>query len=106
MPIVAKSHLLRQLALVVIGLVAVLVIAGQLARADAGLSPADPEDSLPAWASDGVHVAFERKVPAATCVFSTTSAGKDTGVCGLGNDTVEGAGPLDTSARNCEHVRR
>lgn len=26
--------------------------------------------------------------------------------CGPGNDTVEGVGPLDTVAKNCEHVRR
>ena len=74
--------MLRQLAFVVVGLVAVLVIAGQLARADAGPSPLDPEDSLPAWASDGVHVAFERQVPGANWVFSMTSAGKDTGIAG------------------------
>ena len=82
MAFVAKYHVLRQLALVVAGLVAVLVVAGQLARADAGPSPADPEDSLPAWASDGVHVAFERQVPGATWVFSMTSAGKDTSLAG------------------------
>jgi dipeptidyl aminopeptidase/acylaminoacyl peptidase len=79
---VAKSPVLRHLALVVIGLVAVLVVAGQLARADAGPSPIDPEDSLPAWASDGVHVAFERQVPGANWVFSMTSAGKDTSLAG------------------------
>ena len=78
----AKYHALRQLALVAVGLVAVLVIAGQLARADAGPSPLDPEDSLPAWASDGVHVAFERHVPGANWVFSMTSAGKDTSIAG------------------------
>jgi Tol biopolymer transport system component len=82
----AKSHLLRQLALLGIGLVVVLVVAAQLARADAGPSPADPQDSLPAWASDGVHVAFERQVPANTRVFSMTSAGKDTSLTGGGGE--------------------
>jgi dipeptidyl aminopeptidase/acylaminoacyl peptidase len=79
---VAKYHVLRQLAFLAIGLVVVLVVAGQLARADAGPSPIDPEDSLPAWASDGVHVAFERQIPANTSVLSMTSAGKDTSLAG------------------------
>ncbi|HEX3227004.1 MAG TPA: hypothetical protein VHQ89_12985 [Gaiellaceae bacterium] len=91
----ARYHLLRQLALVVVGLVAVLVIAGQLARADAGPSPADPEDSLPAWASDGVHVAFERQVPGGNWVFSMTSAGKDTSQAGASGE-VRGYVPGST----------
>lgn len=83
---VVKYHLLRQLALLAVGLVVVLVVAGQLARADAGPSPIDPEDSLPAWASDGVHVAFERQIPGSTRVFSMTSAGKDTSLAGASGE--------------------
>jgi len=54
------AQVAKQLALVVAGLVAVLLIAGQLARATAGPGPNDPQDSLPAWSSDGVRVLFER----------------------------------------------
>jgi Ca2+-binding RTX toxin-like protein len=32
--------------------------------------------------------------------------GRDVIDCGPGNDTVDGAGPLDTIAKNCEHVKR
>ena len=32
--------------------------------------------------------------------------GRDRIDCGPGNDTVEGSGPLDRIAKNCEHVRR
>jgi hypothetical protein len=67
----------RHLALVVVGLVTVLVVAGQLARAAAGPGPNDPQDSLPVFASDGVHVAFEREVQGGRHVVSMTSAGKD-----------------------------
>jgi Tol biopolymer transport system component len=54
------TQVVKQLALVVAGLVAVLLIAGQLARATAGPGPNDPQDSLPAWSSDGARVLFER----------------------------------------------
>lgn len=65
------------LALVVAGLVTVLLLAGQLARAAAGPEPNDPQDSLPAFATDGVRVAFEREVPGGRHVLSMTSAGKE-----------------------------
>jgi hypothetical protein len=65
----------RQLALVVAGLVMVLILAGQLARATAGPEPNDPQDSLPVFAPDGVHVAFERELPGSRRVLSVTSAG-------------------------------
>jgi len=55
---VAKSHVLRQLAFLAIGLVVVLVVAGQLARANAGPSPGDPQDTAPALSTDGRQVAF------------------------------------------------
>jgi dipeptidyl aminopeptidase/acylaminoacyl peptidase len=67
----------RHLALVVAGLVTVLVLAGQLARAAAGPEPDDPQDSRPAFASDGVHVAFEREVPGGRHVLAMTSGGKE-----------------------------
>jgi Tol biopolymer transport system component len=67
----------RHLALVVAGLVTVLLLAGQLARAAAGPEPGDPQDSLPVFASDGVHVAFEREILGARHVLSMTSAGKE-----------------------------
>jgi hypothetical protein len=50
----------RQLLLVALALVAVLVAAGQLARAAAGPEPNDIQDSLPVWSPDGVEVAFVR----------------------------------------------
>jgi Tol biopolymer transport system component len=92
---VARYHVLRQLALLAVGLVVVLVVAGQLARAAAGPSPIDQEDSLPAWASDGVHVAFERQVPAANWVFTMTSAGKETSLAGA-SGTLRGYVPGGT----------
>lgn len=67
----------KQLALLVVGLVTTLVLAGQLARAAAGPEPADPQDSLPAWSADGVHVAFERQIGDAQKVDQMTSAGED-----------------------------
>jgi Ca2+-binding RTX toxin-like protein len=67
----------KQLALLVLGFVSVLLLAGQLARAAAGPGPADPQDSVPAWASDGVHLAFERTTPSLQHVLTMTSAGKD-----------------------------
>jgi Ca2+-binding RTX toxin-like protein len=55
----------------------VLLAAGQLARA-AGPGLNDIQDSLPAWAPDGVHIAFERTAPGTEHVLVMTSAGKDT----------------------------
>jgi Ca2+-binding RTX toxin-like protein len=66
----------RQLAFLVVGLVAVLVLAGQLARAAAGPSPGDPQDESPFWASDGVGLAFQRQVVGASHILFTTSSGK------------------------------
>jgi Tol biopolymer transport system component len=67
----------KQLALLALGFVAVMLLAGQLAHAAAGPGPADPQDSIPAWASDGVHLAFERTTPSLQHVLTMTSAGKD-----------------------------
>src|SRR5947209_1276943 len=50
----------KRFALLVIGFVAVLLLAGQLARAAAGPGTNDPQDSLPVWSPDGVTVAFQR----------------------------------------------
>jgi hypothetical protein len=50
----------KQLAFLVLGLAVVLVAAGQLAHAAAGPSRGDIQDSLPAWSSNGVDIAFER----------------------------------------------
>jgi Ca2+-binding RTX toxin-like protein len=67
----------RQLALVVAGLVMVLMLVGQLARAAAGPEPNDPQDSLPAWTSDAGHIAFERTVSGETSrVLAMTAGGK------------------------------
>ena len=83
----------RQLALLVLGLVAVLVASGELARASAGPEPNDIQDSRPAWLTDGVHVAFGRTaVGSLRQVLEATSAGKDTF---LANETgtVDGTVP-------------
>jgi hypothetical protein len=83
----------REFALLVLGLVGVLLAAGQLARAAAGPGPNDVQDSLPAWAADGVHIAFERTAPGLEHVLVTTSAGKDTH---LASDAGEIRGYLDS----------
>jgi Ca2+-binding RTX toxin-like protein len=80
----------KQFALLVARLVVVLLLAGQLARAAAGPSPGDPQDSRPVWAGDGVHVAFNRQFPGQTSVLQMTSAGKDTFVELRGAETVRG----------------
>jgi RTX calcium-binding nonapeptide repeat (4 copies)/WD40-like Beta Propeller Repeat len=67
----------KQLALLVLGFVVVMLLAGQLARAAAGPGPADPQDSLPAWDADGVHVAFERQIGDREHIDEMTSAGED-----------------------------
>jgi hemolysin type calcium-binding protein/WD40 repeat protein len=72
-----RERVKKQLALVVAALVGVLLVCGQLAHALAGPEPNDPQDSLPAWASDGVHLAFERTAPNLQHVLAMTSAGKD-----------------------------
>lgn len=66
----------RQLGILALALVAVLVLAGQLARAAAGPGPDDVQDSLPAWAPDGVRLVFDRTSPRLRHVVTTTSAGK------------------------------
>ena len=79
----------KRLALLAVGLAAVLLLAGlmlasQLARAAAGPEPDDPQDSLPVFASDGVHVAFEREAVGSRHVLSMTSAGKELNVDSAG----------------------
>lgn len=65
----------KQLALLVLGLVVVLVLAGQLARAAAGPEPNDIQDSLPAWSSNGVDIAFQRTSAAAPARVLDMAAG-------------------------------
>lgn len=65
----------RHLALLVLGLAVVLVLAGQLARAAAGPGPHDPQDSRPAWSSNGVDIAFERSVAGQTSRVLDMAAG-------------------------------
>jgi Tol biopolymer transport system component len=67
----------KQLLAVALGLVAVLIAAGQLAHALAGPSPNDIQDSQPWWDADGVHLAFSRTAPGLRHVVTSTSAGKD-----------------------------
>jgi Tol biopolymer transport system component len=75
------------------GLVAVLVASGELARAAAGPEPNDIQDSQPAWLSDGVHVAFARSAAGELRhVLETTSAGKDTFVANEAG-TLDGTVP-------------
>src|SRR3954454_20755687 len=67
----------KQLLVVVLGLVTVLLAAGQLARANAGPSKGDIQDSLPAWSSNGVDDAFVRSAAGQTSrTLGMTSAGK------------------------------
>ena len=73
----------RQFAVLLLGLLVVLVAAGELAHANAGREPNDIEDSLPAWQSDGVHLSFERTAPNLQHVLTMTSAGKDGSVASL-----------------------
>ena len=73
----------KQFLALALGLAAVLVAAGQLAHANAGPSPNDIQDSLPAWHADGVHLAFERTAPKLQHVVKMTSAGKDLSVASL-----------------------
>ena len=72
-----RAPVKKQLVLVVLGLVTVLVLAAQLGRATAGPEPNDIQDSLPAWSSDGVHLAFQRTSPTLSHPLQMTSAGKD-----------------------------
>jgi Ca2+-binding RTX toxin-like protein len=92
-----RGHVKRQLLLLVAGFVAVLVLAGQLARAAAGPGPNDQQDALPAWASDGVHIAFQRTGGAlADRVVVSTSGGKATRIVSGGRlrGWVAGSGNL------------
>jgi dipeptidyl aminopeptidase/acylaminoacyl peptidase len=67
----------KQLLAVGLGLVVVLLATGQLARANAGPSKDDIQDSLPAWSSNGVDVAFVRSAAGRTSrILDMTSAGK------------------------------
>ncbi|HET8528784.1 MAG TPA: hypothetical protein VFL60_07730 [Gaiellaceae bacterium] len=65
-----------QLLLVAAALVVVLVLAAQLAHATAGPGPRDPQDSLPAWSSDGTRLAFGREVGGRQRVLEMTAGGK------------------------------
>lgn len=67
----------KRLGLLVVGLTVVLLACGQLAHALAGPGADDPQDSLPAWSSDGVHLSLERTARGLQHVLATTSAGKD-----------------------------
>jgi Ca2+-binding RTX toxin-like protein len=80
-----RERVTKQLLAVVVGLVAVLLAAGQLAHAKAGPSKTDIQDSLPAWASNGVDVAFLRSAAGQTSrVLDMTSAGKSVQIAGDG----------------------
>jgi hemolysin type calcium-binding protein/WD40 repeat protein len=77
------EHVGKQFALLVAALVAVLLLAGQLARAAAGPGPNDPQDYLPAFSSNGVDVAFQRDAGLEQRrVLDMTSAGRSTHVTG------------------------
>jgi hemolysin type calcium-binding protein/WD40 repeat protein len=67
----------RNLVLVALGLVSVLVAAGQLARAAAGPGTNDIQDSLPGWNADGTRVAFDRTASGLQHIVTMSSAGKD-----------------------------
>jgi dipeptidyl aminopeptidase/acylaminoacyl peptidase len=72
-----RGRVRKQLLVVVLGLVVVLMAAGQLARAAAGPSKTDIQDSLPLWAGNGVDVAFVRSAAGQTSrILGMTSAGK------------------------------
>jgi Ca2+-binding RTX toxin-like protein len=78
--------MMRQLALLVAGLVLVLVLAGRLARAAAPVS-ATPNDSLPYWSWDARQVAFQRESPAADnghVLFTPAGRGAEADVVGPG----------------------
>jgi dipeptidyl aminopeptidase/acylaminoacyl peptidase len=66
-----------RLVLVVLGLIGVLLAAGQLARAEAGPEPNDIQDSLPAWSADGTRVAFDRTAPSLQHIVTMSASGKD-----------------------------
>jgi hypothetical protein len=69
----------KRLVLVALGLVAVLLAAGQLARAAAGPEANDIQDSGPVWSSNGVDVAFDRTAAHETSrVLDMTAGGKST----------------------------
>ena len=77
---------MRQLALLVAGLVLVLVLAGQLARA-AAPEAAVPNDSLPYWSWDARQLAFNRESPRnddGHVLFSPAGRGAETDVVGPG----------------------
>jgi hypothetical protein len=66
-----------RLFLVLAGLVAVLVSAGQLAKATPGAAPNDIEDSLPDWSSDGTRLAWERTAPSLQHIVTSGVGGAD-----------------------------
>jgi Tol biopolymer transport system component len=75
----------KHLALLLCGLVLLLVLAGQLARAAAGPEPNDVQDSLPAWSSSGVDLAFERTAAGQTSrVLEMSGSGRSIHLVGDG----------------------
>ena len=76
----------RHFALLIVGLVGVLVLAGQLARAAAPVN-AVPNDSLPYWSWDARQLAFQRESPRADnghVLFSAAGHGGESDVVGSG----------------------
>lgn len=70
-----RDSVKKQLLVLALGLVGVLLAAGQLAHALAGPSPNDIQDSLPMWASNGVEVAFVRSAAGQTSRVLAMAAG-------------------------------
>src|SRR3954465_9797523 len=68
----------KQLGLLALGLLGVLLAAGQPGEAAPSPGPNDIQDSLPAWNADGVYVAFERTTRTFAHVLAMTSSGNDT----------------------------
>jgi WD40 repeat protein len=65
----------KQLAFLLAGFVAAMLLAGQLARAAGGPDANDIEDSIPYWSSNGVDVAFQRTAAGQTSRILDMAAG-------------------------------
>ena len=74
----------RQFAFLLLGLGAVLVACGQLARATLAPAPNDIEDSLPQWSPDGSRIAFDRAAPGLQHIVTMRNDGKDLYVATFG----------------------